>query len=116
MERKLTTIMFTDIVGYSRIMSNDEGKGLELLNYQDKLLQPVIERFNGKILKRMGDALFLEFSSSLNALECSIKMQNVLKNFNENRNVDHQLLVPLKIFIRKFEFFICEMMGRFNSR
>ena len=51
MERKLTTIMFTDIVGYSRIMSNNEGKGLELLNYQDKLLQPVIERLNGKLIK-----------------------------------------------------------------
>ena len=99
MERKLTTIMFTDIVGYSRIMSNDEGKGLELLNYQDKLLQPVIERFNGKILKRMGDALFLEFSSSLNALECSIEMQNVLKDFNENRNVDNQLLLRIGLHI-----------------
>ena len=99
MERKLTTIMFTDIVGYSRIMSNNEGKGLELLNYQDKLLQPVIERFNGKILKRMGDALFLEFSSSLNALECSIEMQNVLKDFNENRNVDHQLLLRIGLHI-----------------
>ena len=54
MERKLTAIMFTDIVGYSQIMSTDEKRGLELLDSQSKLVLPIIQNFDGKILKKMG--------------------------------------------------------------
>ena len=68
MERKLTAIMFTDIVGYSKIMSTNEKIGLELLDSQSKLVLPIIKNFNGKVLKKMGDAFFVDFSSSINVL------------------------------------------------
>ena len=52
MERKLTAIMFTDIVGYSKIMSTNEKIGLELLDSQSELVLPIIKNFNKKILKK----------------------------------------------------------------
>lgn len=99
MERKLTAIMFTDIVGYSRIMSSNEKRGLELLTNQDDLLLPIIKSFNGKILKRMGDALFVDFSSSINAVECAISLQNILKDFNDGKEIEHQLLLRIGLHI-----------------
>ena len=50
MERKLTAIMFTDIVGYSKVMSTNEKIGLELLDSQSELVLPIIKNFNGKII------------------------------------------------------------------
>ena len=45
MERKLTAIMFTDIVGYSKIMSTNEKIGLELLDSQSELVLPIIKKW-----------------------------------------------------------------------
>ena len=84
MERKLTAIMFTDIVGYSQIMSTDEKRGLELLDSQSKLVLPIIQNFDGKILKKMGDAFFVDFSSSINAIECAVEIQKALKYYNSS--------------------------------
>ena len=99
MERKLTAIMFTDIVGYSRIMSNNEERCLELLTEHDNILLPVINQFHGKILKRMGDALFVDFSSSVNSVECAIALQTKLKEFNTNKSFDDKLLLRIGIHI-----------------
>ncbi|MBI90098.1 MAG: hypothetical protein CMG60_08440 [Candidatus Marinimicrobia bacterium] len=99
MERKLTAIMFTDIVGYSRIMSTNERRGLELLDRQDELILPLIENFNGKILKRMGDAFFVDFSSSINAVECAVEIQKVLKGYNSNLEHEEKLLLRIGLHI-----------------
>ncbi len=99
MERKLTAIMFTDIVGYSRIMSNDEEKGLRLLNYQNEILLKIVGTHNGNILKKMGDALFVDFSSSINAIECAIALQNNLKEYNHKLSQDEQFLLRIGLHI-----------------
>ena len=93
MERKLTAIMFTDIVGYSKIMSTNEKIGLELLDSQSKLVLPIIKNFNGKVLKKMGDAFFVDFSSSINAIECSVEIQKVLKDYNCSEGPGKKLLL-----------------------
>ena len=99
MKRKLTAIMFTDIVGYSRIMSSNEEKGLELLSYQNNILLKIVKEYNGTILKRMGDALFIDFSSSINAIECGIALQNNLKEYNQDKSGDHQFLLRIGLHI-----------------
>ena len=78
--RKLAAIMFTDIVGYSQIMSENESHGLELLKKHDEILVKIIEEYEGKIMKKMGDAIFADFASSVNAVKCAIAIQTALKN------------------------------------
>ena len=99
MERKLTAIMFTDIVGYSKIMSTNEKIGLELLDSQSKLVLPIIKNFNGKVLKKMGDAFFVDFSSSINAIECSVKIQKALKDYNFSKDSEKKLLLRIGLHI-----------------
>ena len=99
MERKLTAIMFTDIVGYSKIMSTNEERGLELLDYQNELVLPIVQNFNGKILKRMGDAFFVDFSSSINAIECAVEIQKALKKHNTNKDFEKKLLLRIGLHI-----------------
>lgn len=99
MERKLTAIMFTDIVGYSKIMSTNEKRGLELLNSQSELVLPIIKNFNGKILKKMGDAFFVDFSSSINAIECGVEIQKALKYYNSSKDYEKKLLLRIGLHI-----------------
>ena len=51
--RQLAAIMFTDIVGYTTLMGNDEKKAFELLNKNRFLQKPIIEELNGKFIKEV---------------------------------------------------------------
>ena len=77
--RKLSAIMFTDIVGYTALTARDEEKAFRLLNYQRKLLKPIVEKFGGSWLKEIGDGLLLTFPIVSNAVRCAIKIQQVIK-------------------------------------
>ena len=78
--RKLTAIMFADIVSYSRLMGSNEKEALKLLNDFDNISIPIIDNYKGIVIKKNGDQLFCEFSSAKNALDASILIQTQLKH------------------------------------
>ena len=82
-ERKLAAIMFTDIVGYTALMSLDEQKALELLKTNRELLKPLIKEFRGEWLKEMGDGSLSSFSSAIDAVGCAIALQDILRRNEE---------------------------------
>ena len=53
--RQLAAIMFTDIVGYTALMGEDEQKAFEILRKNRQLQKPIIEKFNGTWIKEIGD-------------------------------------------------------------
>ena len=53
--RSLAAIMFTDIVGFSSVMHRDESAALELLDDHNKIVQPIVVKYNGTILKPQAD-------------------------------------------------------------
>ena len=57
-KRKLAAIMFTDIVGFSKIMGDNETKALSILENQELLLNPIFNQYNGNIIKKNGRWLF----------------------------------------------------------
>ena len=79
-QRKLIAIMFTDIVGYTSLMSKDEQKTLQILQKNRVIQKPLIEKFNGEFLKEMGDGTLSCFQSALEAVNCAIEIQRTLKN------------------------------------
>ncbi len=54
-KRKLAAIMFTDIVGYTALMSKDEQKAMQVLQKKRDVLKPLIKKYNGEWLKKIGD-------------------------------------------------------------
>jgi len=81
-ERKLAAIMFTDIVGFTKIMGDDETTALSILENQQSLIHPIVEEHKGTIIKKMGDGLLIEFSSTVESVECAIQMQDSIKSYN----------------------------------
>ncbi|MBC8311746.1 MAG: adenylate/guanylate cyclase domain-containing protein [Candidatus Marinimicrobia bacterium] len=82
-ERKLAAIMFTDIVGFTKIMTTSEDTAINILQVQDGIFNPLLKEHSGNLLKKMGDGLLVEFSSAVNAVECALKIQASIKNHNE---------------------------------
>ncbi len=62
-DRKLTTILCADVVGYSRLMSEDEEKTLERLKQTREIFKRYIEEYSGRIVNMTGDGLVADFAS-----------------------------------------------------
>ncbi len=75
-ERKLTTILAADVVGYSRLMGEDEAGTLaRLKSLRKELVQPKITGGRGRTVKLMGDGLLAEFPSVVEAVRCAVEIQ-----------------------------------------
>lgn len=63
-------------------MGEDEGTALRMLSRHNQLIQPIVQVHEGKIIKRMGDGLLVEFLSAVRAVQCAIAIQKKLIGFN----------------------------------
>ena len=79
-KRKLAAIVFTDIVGFTRLSAENEPAALELLDKQRELLQPIVSSYRGEWLKEIGDGLLLTFETNLDAVECAVKIQKQVRS------------------------------------
>ena len=82
--RQLAAIMFTDIVGYTALMGRDEQKAFELLNKNRKIQKPIIEQYNGRWIKELGDGVMASFNTVSDAVSAAIEIQracNASKEF-----------------------------------
>lgn len=98
-ERRLGAIMFTDLVGYSSITELDENRALRLLDEHRLILQSVFPKFEGRIVKTMGDAFLVEFASAVEAVNCAVEIQNQLAAFNSNRGSEEKVFVRIGIHV-----------------
>lgn len=73
--RQLVAIMFTDIVGYTALMGNDEKKAFEILEKNRILHKPIIAQFNGRFIKELGDGVMASFSTVSEAVNAALKIQ-----------------------------------------
>ena len=71
-QKKLKAIVFTDIADFTKISAKDEQKALDLIQKQNDIIKPIVEKHNGEWLKEIGDGLLFSFDSSLEAVRCSI--------------------------------------------
>ena len=77
--RKLTAIMFTDIVGYTALSHRTESLALELLEEHRQLLRPIFNKYGGVEIKTIGDAFLVQFTSAVQAAECAIRIQTAMR-------------------------------------
>jgi class 3 adenylate cyclase/pimeloyl-ACP methyl ester carboxylesterase len=76
MVRRLAAILAADVVGYSRLMSEDEAGTLAALQaHRSELFNPAVTRHGGRIVKLMGDGILAEFGSVVEAVACADEVQ-----------------------------------------
>ncbi|MFO1084889.1 MAG: adenylate/guanylate cyclase domain-containing protein [Reyranellaceae bacterium] len=81
--RRLATILFADIDGYSRMMRADEEQTLlDLRAHLAELVGPVVERFRGRIVKTVGDGVLVEFASAVEAMRSAVELQRGMSERN----------------------------------
>jgi adenylate cyclase len=74
--RRLAAILAADVVGYSRMMAADEpGTLAALKKHREKLFDPSVARFHGRVVKLMGDGTLAEFGSIVDAVNCALAIQ-----------------------------------------
>ncbi|MCH8289325.1 MAG: hypothetical protein IID12_09520 [Candidatus Marinimicrobia bacterium] len=78
-KRKLAAIMFTDMVGYTALMQEDEDKARELIERHRDLMKPHVDKHDGEIIQFVGDGTFCRFNSAIEAVNAAIEIQHVFK-------------------------------------
>ncbi len=78
-ERRLTTILAADVVGYSRLMAADEAGTLTSLKaLRRELIEPKTAEYHGRVVKLIGDGTLMEFASVVDAVTFAVEMQRAM--------------------------------------
>jgi adenylate cyclase len=95
-ERRLAAILAADVVGYSRLMTNDEeGTHLRLLTCRREIIEPRIREYRGRIVKNTGDGALVEFGSVVDAVRCALDVQRLI--VARNAGVPQSRRIELRI-------------------
>ena len=73
--RQLAAIMFTDMVGYTALMQDNEDRAKELRDRHRSVLEKLIRKYHGLILQYYGDGSLSVFGSAIEAVECAVQIQ-----------------------------------------
>ena len=73
-KRKLSAILSADVVGYSRLMGEDEVSTVRTLEAYSKTMCDLIEQFRGRVVDSPGDNLLSEFASVVDAVQCAVEI------------------------------------------
>ena len=96
-KRKLTAILSADVIGYSRLMRDDEDATVSDLAAHRVLVTVVIQQYDGRVIDSPGDNILAEFTSVVNAVNGAIKIQQELKK--RNANTPHNRRMEFRIGI-----------------
>src|SRR5512139_3547313 len=99
LKRKLTAILSADVKGYSRLMGEDEEWTLRTLNTYKEVMGSLISQYRGRIVGTAGDSVLAEFASVVDAVQCGVEIQQVLRAKNamlsETRRMEFRIGINL---------------------
>jgi adenylate cyclase len=99
-ERRLTTILSTDVVGYSRLMAADESGTLARLKaHRKELIGPKTAEYSGRVVKLMGDGTLMEFGSVVDAVRFAVDVQHAMAERNAEVPEDQRIIYRIGINI-----------------
>jgi class 3 adenylate cyclase len=98
-KRKIAAIVAADVVGYSRLMSDDEEHTLQRLQASRAVFDEFVSRYDGRIFNTAGDSVLAEFASAVEAVRCALEIQESLRTKNLGVPDDRQMLFRLGINI-----------------
>ena len=90
-KRKLTAILSADVKGYSRLMGEDEVTTVRTLEAYREIMAALIQQYHGRVVDSPGDNLLAEFASVVDAVQCAVEVQQVLKAKNAELSEDRKM-------------------------
>ena len=98
--RKLAAILAADVVGFSRMVGADEDRILaRLRTLRSEVMDPTIALHNGRVVKRMGDGVLVEFRSVVEAVRCAIEVQTAMIERNSGLPEDRRIVFRIGIHL-----------------
>jgi len=92
MQRRLAAIIAADVVGYSRMIRADEDGTIAALRaVRAEVVDPLIAKNNGRIVKLMGDGLLIEFASAVDAVATAVAVQQAMPGWNGERSEEARI-------------------------
>jgi len=99
-ERRLTTILAADVVGYSRLMAADEAGALASLKaLRRELFEPKTAEYHGRVVKLMGDGTLMEFGSVVDAVTFAVDVQRAMAERNAEVPENRRIIIRIGINI-----------------
>ena len=106
-KRKLAAILSADVKGYSRLMGEDEEWTLRTLNTYKEVMRSLVQQHRGHVVAAPGDNVLAEFASVVDAVQCAVEIQQVLRAKNamlpENRRMEYRIGINLGDVIEEGE-------------
>jgi class 3 adenylate cyclase len=97
-ERRLAAILVADVVGYSRLMGDNEVATLKALQeHRFAVIDPTIGQYQGRVIKRMGDGVLVEFHSAVNAVRCAVAIQRSMVSRNAKESEDRKVRLRIGV-------------------
>ncbi|MBF9059339.1 hypothetical protein HKCCSP123_09100 [Rhodobacterales bacterium HKCCSP123] len=98
MERRLAAVISADIVGYSRLMGEDEDATLAAANdHRNEVVGPRALQYGGRTVKLMGDGILMEFPSAVQAVAFALDVQNAMDTRNRDIQEDRRIVYRIGI-------------------
>ncbi|MFB0520242.1 MAG: adenylate/guanylate cyclase domain-containing protein [Desulfatiglandales bacterium] len=98
-KRKLAAILSADVKGYSRLMGEDEEWTVRTLSAYRKIIRNLIQQYRGRVVDAPGDNVLAEFASVVDAVQCAVEIQQVLRAKNavlpESRRMEFRIGINL---------------------
>ena len=91
-KRKLSTILAADCAGFSSFMDKDEELTLEYLKLCRSIIDPIIDKYNGRIFYTAGDSVIAEFESPVNSINSAIEFQKLILEKNRTLKNNFKLV------------------------
>jgi TolB-like protein/class 3 adenylate cyclase len=82
MTRRLAAILSADVVGYSRLMGEDEEATVRTVTVYRDVMAALVQQYRGRVVDSPGDNLLAEFASVLDAVQCAVAIQRELNARN----------------------------------
>jgi len=96
-KRKLRAILSADVQGYSRLMGDDEVGTVKTITEYREILTSLVNQYNGRVVDSPGDNVLAEFGSVVDAVQCAVEIQNILKAKNEELPENRRMIFRIGV-------------------
>ncbi len=97
-QRRLAAILAADVVGYSRLIGQDEAGTLRhLKELRRSLIDPAIKEHRGRIVKTTGDGILIEFPSAVEAVRCAVTVQRAMAETEDKAPPDRRIVFRMGV-------------------